>query len=519
MTQPSFLLGLPQLAIDQIEITQKLITLSAHVEASEASCPLCGCDSSRVHSRYRRTLQDLPCAGKILRLVVTVRRFLCRNADCARKIFAERVPDLTTSYARRTTRYTHMLSALGLALGGKAGAHLGAKLGMPASRMTILRVLHHMGSPPEVTPRILGVDEWAYRRGKSYGTILVDLERSVPVDLLADQSATTFAAWLRSHPGVQVISRDRAGEYARGARQGAPEAIQVADRYHLIRNLADVGERILAHHRKALKQVRLVSGSASHTPLVVRYLRPDRQRAKQQKRQARLERYEAVRQLYAGGMSMLQIAGSLQLNRKTVAQWVKADTFPELLRTAQRPSISTPYVPYLQARYLAGERMTVERFLQGLRALEQQGLAIGAVTPTTVELTPRRAIGLMLRRQEDLTEEEAAALKQACQVHPQIQQTQMLLQEFVSMLRERRGADLDQWMAMAFHCGIAEWRPFVRKLRQDQAAVQAGLTLKWNNGPVEGHINRLKLLKRSMYGRAGFVLLRLRVLVHHRKCA
>jgi transposase len=357
----------------------------------------------------------------------------------------------------------------------------------------------------------------------------------VPVDLLADQSATTFAAWLRSHPGVQVISRDRAGEYARGARQGAPEAIQVADRYHLLRNVADVGERILAHHRKALKQVRLVSGSASCAPLAVRYLRPDRERAKHDKRQVRLERYETVRQLSATGMSMQQIARSLHLNRKTVAQWVKADTFPELLRTARRPSILTPYVPYLQARYLQGERngvglfrevvargyagsrMTVERFLQGLRALEQQGQSISSVT-TTVELTPRRTIGLMLRRAEDLTEEETAALEQACQVHPHVQQTKMLLQEFASMLRERRGEDLQQWMVMAFHCGIAEWRPFVRKLRQDQAAVQAGLTLKWNNGAVEGHINRLKLIKRSMYGRAGFALLRQRVLDHHRKC-
>ena len=358
----------------------------------------------------------------------------------------------------------------------------------------------------------------------------------MPVDLLADQSATTFAAWLRSHPGVQVISRARAGEYARGARQGAPEAIQVADRYHLIRNLADVGERILAHHRKALKQVRLVSGSASFAPLVVRYRRPDRERTKQHKRQARLERYETVRQLYTGGMSMQQIARSLQSqNGREVGS--RRRRFRNCCVPPSAQASLTPYVPYLQARYLAGERndvglfrelvargyagsrMTVERFLQGLRALEQQGLSLSAVTPAAVELTPRRAIGLMLRRQEDLTEEETAALKQACQVHSQVQQTQMLLQEFVSMLRERRGADLEQWMAMAFHCGIAEWRPFVRKLRQDQAAVQAGLTLKWNNGPVEGHINRLKLLKRSMYGRASFDLLRQRVLDHHRKRA
>jgi transposase len=320
MTPIFLLFDLPQLRVERIENTQQFITLLVHLETPEASCPLCGCSSSQVHSRYRRTLQDLPCAGKTLRLIVQVRRLLCRNTDCARKIFAERIPDLTTSYARRTTRFTNMLSALGLALGGKAGAQLGAKLGMPSSRMTILRILRQTVSSSEETPRILGVDEWAYRRGKSYGTILVDLERSVPVDLLADQRATTFAAWLRSHPGVQVISRDRAGEYARGARQGAPEAIQVADRFHLLRNVAEVGARILAHHRKSLKQVRLVSGSASRAPLAVRYLRPDRERATYDKRQARLERYETVRQLSATGMSMQQIARSLHLNRKTVAK-------------------------------------------------------------------------------------------------------------------------------------------------------------------------------------------------------
>jgi transposase len=196
MTPIFLLFDLPQLRVERIENTQQFITLLVHLETPEASCPLCGCSSSQVHSRYRRTLQDLPCAGKTLRLIVQVRRLLCRNTDCARKIFAERIPDLTTSYARRTTRFTNMLSALGLALGGKAGAQLGAKLGMPSSRMTILRILRQTVSSSEETPRILGVDEWAYRRGKSYGTILVDLERSVPVDLLADQRATTFAAWL-----------------------------------------------------------------------------------------------------------------------------------------------------------------------------------------------------------------------------------------------------------------------------------------------------------------------------------
>lgn len=192
MIQSTHLLGLPaHLRLEQIEITPQILTLSLARETPEAACPLCQQVSHRVHSRYTRTLSDLPCGGKALRLLVLARRFFCKNEACARKIFAERLPDLTNVYARRTTRNIETLAEVGCALGGKAAASLGASLGLPGSRMTILRILRNIPAPTGQTPRMLGIDDWAYRRGKKYGTLLVDLETGVPVDVLPDHQAAT----------------------------------------------------------------------------------------------------------------------------------------------------------------------------------------------------------------------------------------------------------------------------------------------------------------------------------------
>jgi transposase len=536
MIQPTLLLGLPaHFRLEQIEMTLQTLTLSLAVETPEAACPLCQQISHRVHSHYTRTLADLPCVGKTLRLLVLVRRFFCGNQACVRKIFAERLPELTSVYARRTTRCKEALIEFGFALGGTAAASLSAHLGLPSNRMTILRMLRQLPPAAVPTPKMLGVDEWAYRRGKKYGTILIDLESATPVDLLPDRQAATLAAWLEKHPGVQLISRDRAGEFALGARKGAPQAIQIADRFHVLRNLADVVEKVLAKHRQALSRVHLVTApTASPSPLL-RHVRPERERRRQQARTMFLERYEAVQQLVKQGISHSEISRRLHLHRDSVIRYARAETFPERVERPTRPGILAPYETYVRTRWAEGERnamglfreltargyggsrMTIERFLLGLRRMEQEGIQVSK-TATSVQLTPRRAVGLMLSRATDLTEEERMALEQVCQIHPQVKHFNALFQQFAQMLRERRGEELDQWLYAAFHSGIPELQAFVKKLRQDQQAVQAGLILKWNNGVVEGHVNRLKVLKRSMYGRADFDLLRLRVL-HHRKCA
>jgi transposase len=535
--QPTLLLGLPSnMRLERIEIAEQALVLSLARDTPDAACPLCQQAASRVHSHYVRTLQDMACVGKPLRLLVHVRRFFCENPACLRKIFAERLPDLTSVYARRTNRATSALSEIGFALGGKAGSAMSAFIGLPSNRMTILRMLRRIPTPIAPTPQMLGVDEWAYRRGHRYGTILVNLETGKPVDLLPDHQATTFAVWLKKHPGVQLISRDRAGDFARGATVGAPEAIQSADRFHVVRNLADMIERVLQAHRPALKAIHLLTKNADQPSPLLRHLRPNRERQKQQAQVKMQERYEEVQRLIKQGMSHLAISRHLHLHRDSVIRYARAETAPSRSPRPVRPGILTPHEVYLKTRFLAGERngvglyreivtrgyagsrMTVERFLLGLRAMEQQGLEI-TPTASTQEMTPGRAVGLMLRRSTDLTPEAKITLKQICQIHPHVEYLNSSLQHFLSMVRHLRGEELEQWIQHALQSDIPEMIAFAKKLRQDQAAVQVGLTLEWNNGVVEGNVNRLKLIKRSMYGRANFDLLRLRVLHHHRMCA
>ena len=327
--------------------------------------------------------------------------------------------------------------------------------------------------------------------------MLLDLETRTPVDLLPDRTAETLAAWLVAHPGVQLISRDRAGEYARGAKKGAPNAIQVADRFHLTKNLSEVVERILSHHRQALRQIRFMRTSAqSSSSLAVRYVRPDRKLRKQEVLQAKQVRAEQIQTLVAQGMTQLAIARQLHLNRKTVALYAEAQSITPVSQPA-RAGILAPFTRYLATRWQTGERngvglyreivaqgytgsrMTVERFLLGLRDLERQG-QLPAVLSAPVEMTPHRAVGLLLKRAEERTQEETQALLRVDQIHPDVARTRLLMQQFLQLLRERHGHELDQWLAAAFHSGVPEWRAFVRKLRQDHAAVQAGLTLKWS---------------------------------------
>ena len=339
-------------------------------------CPDCNRASRAVHSRYERRPADLPSLGCKVRIDLSVRRFYCRNPGCARLTFAERLPELVAPHARRTLRLIEAQSRLGVALGGEAAAKVLPRLAMPASPDTVLRLVRTRPLPRLEPPRVVGVDDWAMRKGHIYGTIVVDLERNHVVDLLSDRTSETLAGWLRQRPSIQVIARDRSTEYARGATSGAPGAVQVCDRWHLLANVRQAVERWLhtAHGR-----LRGLPGLTIAGPVPPRRARafprsaPERLASAESRAQWQA-RYDEVRRRHLAGEALLAIARAMGLARGTVRKYAYAATFPARLPHGPGPSILDPYLPYLGQRLAEG----CENGLALWRELRSQGFPGGA---------------------------------------------------------------------------------------------------------------------------------------------
>lgn len=501
--------------------------LTVHVRAKRRSvpCPDCGESTGRVHSRSSRTLADLPWHGTAVRLRVQTRRFFCPAVDCERRIFAERLCGTAAKYARRTFRHAESLRAIALALGGEAGSRLTRHLAVGVSADTLLRRIRAGVRPTaKVSPRVVGVDEWAYRKGRNYGTILVDLERSRVVDLLAERSSEAFAAWLERHPGVEIVTRDRSGIHAEGASRGAPKAVQVADRWHLIRNLTDAVERALVGRSGLLRQAAAsLTPVPREEPLPPAPRPPTRaERAKASRREARLRRYEEVAAVLRRGVSKRQIAHTVGLSRGTVVRWLAAGSFPERRERPPVSSILDPYHAYLERRFsegchnatqlwreirregYAGSRTPVQGYVQRLR----RGLPRSS-TPRIRRPSVRKCAWLLVLDESELAADQSAFIAALSSLCPEIQAMRVHALEFRRMLRERDPQALGPWVEAARRSLL---RRFAAGIHSDAAAVRAAITLPWSNGPVEGQVNRPKMLKRQMYGRAGFDLLRERVL-------
>jgi transposase len=391
--------------------------------------------------------------------------------------------------------------------------------------------------------RVLGVDDWAFKKGQRYGTLLVDLERHCLLDLLPEHSATSLAAWLKAHPGIEVICRDRASVYAEGARQGAPCAQQVADRFHLGKNLVEALQRLVGRHHRFLQEAAAPLAQALVSDPVVPIAMPlptaggpvRQTRTQQQslaRRQRRLERYEQVMTLYRQGVSRNQIAHVLQIDRRTVSRFVCAETFPERAPPARRANQLDRFAEYLRTRWEAGCHNAAQLF----RELQAQGFT-GAQSGLRPYLrgwrkplsekacgehalrsaySARRTTWLLLgyaqSKEASQQAQDAAFLERLTRLCPIISQGQELVKTFFEMMRARQGDALQSWMDQVLASGIAELSGFARGLNSDLEAVIAGLTQVWSNGQTEGQVNRLKLIKRQMYGRAHFELLRARVL-------
>jgi transposase len=515
---------LPHLAgvvVEGVIAATGLLLVLARARPGTASCPACGTVSGRVHSRYTRRLADASIGGRRVVIRLTARRFFCACAACKRRTFAEQVPGLTARYARKTPPLDGVLRDIAVALAGRAAARLAACLGVPASRQVLLRLVMAAPEPAAGTPRVPGVDDFAFRRGQRYGTLLIDCETGAPLDLLEGRNAQPLADWLAAHPGVEVICRDRSGSYADGARTGAPQAVQVADRFHLWQNLAKAVERCVAAHRSCL------AGPGSQPAAGDQATPADASRPEPAGKYAdRARRHHAlVHELLAEGRGLREIARHLGWGLHTVQRYARAATWQELADgrwQGPRASKLDPFKPYLDQH--AGEgHGSITRLFREIRALGYDGsYHIVCACPdhrharTPLPQAPptvRDVTGWLTRHPDALTEDEQPRLKAILDHCPELQAASGQVRTFAAMLTGLTGQDLPRWIAGAREAGLPGISSFAKGLEQDLEAVTNGLTLPWSSGPVEGRVNHIKMIKRQMFGRAGLPLLRKRVLL------
>nr|MBN1229866.1 ISL3 family transposase [Anaerolineae bacterium] len=518
--------ALPGFSLEQVEEHDDLLVVCASSIAKTARCPCCGQVSTQVHCHYTRSPRDLPCSGRRVRLVLDVRRFRCPNEACKRQTFAERIPHIVPVHGQRTTRLTTVLRAITFEVNAEAGSRITRHLNMPLSADTLLRIIRLTLLEPAPTPRILGVDDWAFKKGNRYGTLLVDLEGHSPVDLLPDRTAETLTAWLQARTGIEVISRDRSNEYIAAITAGAPQAVQVADRWHMLHNLSEALQRLLGKHAPVLRRVAgQIQGQGESSS--------DDQETEDvsevQMIPSRRElRFSEVKRLAGEGYSQRAIARQLQMSRNTIQRYLNTNELPQHQRRGPRPSSITAYVPYLEARWAEGchnsrilweeirqrgyssSYSSVRRFVRRYRSGELCSTSM--LSPMGPPLSPRQAAWLFVLTPEKLSAEQTTYREALCRACPDFEIAYDLAQRFVTMFHLRQVDQLDPWLVDAQSSAISPLKAFAAGLLKDYAAVRAALELEWSNGQVEGQVNRLKVIKRDMYGRAKFDLLRLRVL-------
>jgi transposase len=520
---------LKDVLVERVFLAGRSVRVQARTCGPAAACTGCGAVSRRVHSRYERRLLDTAAGSQEVVICLTVRRFLCRAPGCPKVTFAEQVAGLTSRHARRTAGLACVLRAVALALGGRAGARLTGRLAAAVSRMTLLRLIRALPGPAVSTaPRVLGVDEFALRKGRRYGTLLVDVETRRPVDILPERSAESFAAWLEERPGAQVICRDRAGVYSDGGTRGAPGAIQVADRWHLWHNLGEAVERAVARHRQHLAAAASADPPAAQAQAGTHEPAPPAPERSGGIAGRTRRRHADVHRLLADGHSQAAIATELGLSRNTVRRFARAADPGELLIpdwTPRNPGILHDYESYLRERWNSGctnatalwQEILARGYRGGYSSVRDHlaRFRANAVMPAPAPGPPRpRAVTTwIMTKPDDLDPADQASLDAILAASPELAAVTAHVRAFAAIMTGRRGRYLEQWMASAAATGEPALKSFVTGLRADQDAVTAGLTLRWSSGSVEGHVNRIKMLKRQMYGRANPDLLRLRVLL------
>jgi transposase len=523
------LLNTDQFEIEYLVVEEPEIKIGVESRAQSAACPKCQHESTAIHSHYLRYPRDLAWAEWPVAVELKVKRFFCHNPICSKRTFAQQFPDFVGRYARKTERVLRKQQCVGANVCAKIAEQLLVGDQIQISDTTINRMLRKLPDPPQEPIRVLGVDDWAKRKRQRYGTILVDLERGRVVDLLADRTAEHLVPWLVRHPEVEIVSRDRSQTYAEAIRQGASQAIQVADRWHLLHNASEALLKILQQEDSLIqKHLNPVPEPAHRNEFppppanTVERLTVAEQRRKQ--------RMETAHDLHQRGHTQKAIAQQLRVHPKTVRRYLHGRS-PKARRHRTRRLLD-PFRPYLLQRWNEGCSNATQLF----REIQAQGYA-GSTTIVRTALQPLRIANTLpgqttlqtqaasssprtlrtlnfwiLQRPEDREAEHETLIEQISDELPKLGQVISQARQFAAMLRQKSPSELNAWMEQAEASGYRVWKKFASGMRQDHEAVEAALMHAWSNGPTEGHVNRLKCLKRQMYGRAKDDLLRKRVL-------
>ena len=496
--------GLSVLVIENVEDLGEAIRVQARTRDGAVACPRCGTETARVHGYHERTAADVPVDGRRVLIRVRVRRMRCPVLDCQVQTFREQVPGVLDRCQRRISRLAAQVSTVARELAGRASARLLPALGIMVSRHTALRVLLKIPLPQVTAPRVLGIDDFALRRGQVYATVLIDAETGRRVDVVPGRTADVTQKWLTDHPGVEVVCRDGSGAYGEAVRQALPGAVQVGDRWHLWHGLGEaVRKEVAAHSACWAKGMPLQEGKRAATTL---------------------ERWQQVHDLRAQNAGLLECARRLGLSLNTVKRYDRASEPERVQRVPKyRPTLVDPYRDHLRKRRAEEPGVPVRQLLREIRGRGYQGssnllvryINQGRLEGSRPHLSPRRAARILLTRPDRLTggqHETLAGLEGAC---PQTAALAALIRSFAALLAPDPGNDarLSQWMTDARAADLPHVHSFTRGLDLDIQAATAALTMPHHNGRTEGVNTKTKMIKRQMYGRAGFELLRHRILL------
>lgn len=497
--------GLSAVVIEDVTEDSGMVVVTARTRDVAIPCPDCGTATAKVHGYHQRTVKDVPIDGRQLVVRLRVRRLVCPALGCRRQTFREQIPGLLERHQRRTVRLIRQISHVAQELSGRAAARLAGLLAVPVSRSTALRRLRRLPLPRLEIPRVIGVDDFALRRRQRYATIIIDAETGRRVAVLPGRDAATLESWLREHPGVEVVCRDGSATYAEAVRRALPDAVQVSDRWHLWRNLCD----------KVLLEVRAHAGCWAT-------VNPPRPGGVHE--QTTRERWNKVHDLLGHGVGLLDCARRLGVALNTVKRYARMPE-PQALRItpAYRPTLVDPYRDHLRARRAADPAVPVTRLLAEIRELGYTGSANllvrylnqGRAEGDRPVTTSRHATRLLLTNPENLRAKDTTLLEKIAAACPEMTALASLVRGFAALLTPAAGNDvkLTEWIAQARAVDLPHLRSLTNGIEIDRSAVDGAVTLPYHNGRTEGVNTRTKRIMRQMHGRAGFNLLRHRILL------